>query len=163
MDEPLLTFPDTEFSDWEGLHALLVAAFAYMDARIDPPSSMKQITAENLREKAKAELLLTCKSGDELIAATFVAMHPDSLYIGKLAVREDFRRQGLSRRMIEVIEDFARVKRLPRLVLQTRVELTENHRAFAALGFVKTAETSHAGYDRATSITMTKDCRQKPR
>ena len=36
----------------------------------------------------------------------------------------------------------------------TRIELTENHATFAALGFAKVAETAHPGYKRATSITL---------
>ena len=43
---------------------------------------------------------------------------------------------------------------LPVLELQTRVELTENHATFRALGFVEVARTAHPGYDRPTSITF---------
>jgi hypothetical protein len=38
--------------------------------------------------------------------------------------------------------------------LQTRVELVENHAAFSRMGFAKTGESAHPGYDRPTSITM---------
>ena len=44
----------------------------------------------------------------------------------------------------------------PLIELQTRVELTANHRAFRALGFVETGRTAHQGYDRPTSVTMRK-------
>src|SRR6185295_4788841 len=44
----------------------------------------------------------------------------------------------------------------PAMELDTRIELVENHKTFAAFGFVKTAERSHAGYTRATFITMQK-------
>ena len=40
--------------------------------------------------------------------------------------------------------------------METRIELTENHATFARLGFVKTAETAHPGYDGPTSITMSR-------
>ena len=42
------------------------------------------------------------------------------------------------------------------LELETRIELTENHETFAALGFVKVSEGAHPGYDRTTFITMRK-------
>jgi hypothetical protein len=42
---------------------------------------------------------------------------------------------------------------LDHLELQTRVELTENHATFRAMGFVETGRTAHPGYDR-TSITF---------
>jgi len=34
------------------------------------------------------------------------------------------------------------------------VELVENHAAFAKMGFVRTGESAHPGYDRPTSITL---------
>ena len=43
---------------------------------------------------------------------------------------------------------------LLRLELETRIELTENHEAFAKLGFVKIAERSHVGHQRVTAIAM---------
>jgi len=39
---------------------------------------------------------------------------------------------------------------------ETRIELVENHATFAALGFHIADKTAHPGYDRATSITMTR-------
>lgn len=46
-----------------------------------------------------------------------------------------------------------------RLVLQTRVELVENHEAFTRLGFSITAHTAHEGFDRPTSVTMVRSVR----
>jgi MoxR-like ATPase len=40
--------------------------------------------------------------------------------------------------------------------LEARIELTENHETFAALGFSRVAESAHPGFDRPTSITMRK-------
>jgi hypothetical protein len=48
----------------------------------------------------------------------------------------------------------ARALGRPLLELQTRVELTENHAIFAALGFREVGRTAHPGYDRPTSVTM---------
>ena len=45
---------------------------------------------------------------------------------------------------------------LTTLELQSRIELLENHAAFTAMGFVKTAETAHPGYDRPTTFTFRK-------
>ncbi|WP_267905874.1 hypothetical protein [Marinomonas transparens] len=41
-------------------------------------------------------------------------------------------------------------------MMEVRIELIENQQTFARFGFVKTAETSHAGYDRPTSVVMEK-------
>ena len=85
----------------------------------------------------------------------------DCLYLGKLAVSPLDRKKGLARRLIEHAETRAVAQGYGKLQLQTRIELTENHLFFQRLGFVKTAETRHHGYDRTTSITMEKRIRGK--
>ncbi|MBS3978299.1 MAG: hypothetical protein KGZ77_00675 [Rhodobacteraceae bacterium] len=61
------------------------------------------------------------------------------------------RNPGASGRVLRA-EVRARVLRLAALELQTRVELVENRRAFAAMGFIETGPTAHPGFDRPTSI-----------
>ena len=48
---------DIGFEDFTALHELLVSAFAYMDERIDPPSSLHRLNSETLRDKAESEYL----------------------------------------------------------------------------------------------------------
>ena len=74
----------------------------------------------------------------------------------KLAVWPERQGQGTGHRLMQAAEDLARRSGLAALELETRIELTENHTTFAALGFVKTAELAHAGYDRPTYIRMQK-------
>jgi GNAT superfamily N-acetyltransferase len=80
----------------------------------------------------------------------------DALYLGRLAVAAAHRGSGLARALVAAAEAEARARGLGTLELQIRIELTENHAAFARLGFAKTGETAHDGYDRPTSITMRK-------
>ena len=47
-----------DFAEWETLLALLRRAFAYMEGRVDPPSSLTRMDAAALRDKAGAEALL---------------------------------------------------------------------------------------------------------
>ncbi|MEL7464557.1 MAG: GNAT family N-acetyltransferase [Pseudomonadota bacterium] len=142
--------------DWPAIHRLLTDAFAYMEGRIDPPSSLHRMTAEDLRRSATPAFI--AESGEKILGCAFAAPKDDALYLGKLAVREDMRGAGLAQRLIAMAEDEARRLGLDALELETRIELTENHGAFAALGFVKTGETAHPGYDRPTSVTMRKFC-----
>ena len=90
------------------------------------------------------------------MACIFLTPKPDCLYVGKLAVTEDARGNGYARQLIDLAEDRARALGLPRLELETRIELHENHAAFARLGFTKTAEAAHEGFSRPTFIIMQK-------
>lgn len=145
-----------DFDRWEELHALLMASFAYMADRIDPPSSLLGMDARTLAEKAKAETLLLAVEDGRIAGCVFLRREPDALYVGKLAVDDAFRGNGIARRLFAIAEDEARAADLPFLELQTRIELTENHETFSRLGFVRTGATAHDGYDRPTSVTMRK-------
>lgn len=133
------------------------SAFAYMDGRVDPPSSIHRLSLSDIRTKAEAGDILGAYQDGSLVGCVTLSWRERDLYIGKLAVDEALRGNGIARRLVEAAESRARAAGLRQLVLESRIELTENHAAFARLGFVRTGTSAHAGYDRPTSITMTKD------
>jgi GNAT superfamily N-acetyltransferase len=126
------------------VHGLLVEAFAYMDGRIDPPSSMTKLTIVELLD-GPGEVWVV---GDPIVACVVLTPTDESLYLGKLAVRNSERGSGLARVLINHAEHCAQQLGLPILELQTRIELTENQRTFASMGFVEhdepLTEASHA-------------------
>jgi GNAT superfamily N-acetyltransferase len=156
MTEVRIARAGEDFSDWTGLLALLHEAFAYMEPRIDPPSSLHRLTPASIANKSQDETLLLAMDGDELVGCVFAVPKGDALYVGKLAVRSSRQGKGVGRRLMDAAEELARKSGLAYLELSTRIELAENHATFAAMGFVKTAETSHPGYERTTAITMRK-------
>lgn len=140
--------------DLVGALALIRESFAYMDGRIDPPSSIHRLTLDALtRQSVTAEVWVI---GNPVEATVVLTPQDDSLYIGKLAVAAPLRRRGHARHLIELAEHRARVLALPWLELQVRVELVDNQQGFSRLGFSETRRTTHAGFDRPTSITMRK-------
>jgi GNAT superfamily N-acetyltransferase len=146
--------PPAPFDDWHGVLALLRAAFAGMQGRIDPPSSLNDMDAGALRAKARGETLLTVYEGARLAGCAFLRLETDAVYIGKIAVLPECQRRGIGRAILDRARAFARQNGKAALTLQTRVELTENHRVFAANGFVEVERTAHPGFDRPTSIIM---------
>lgn len=134
--------------------SLIRKSFAFMDGRIDPPSSMHRLTEETVADHAARHEIWALATPP--LAVVFLTVKPGRLYLGKLAVDAGLRGQGLARRLVAQAETRARALGLPVVDLETRVELVENHATFAKLGFVQTGETAHPGYDRPTSITMQK-------
>ena len=147
----------TDFEDYAALHALLTDAFAYMEGRIDPPSSLAALTVSGLRGKAAEEDLFLLRHAGAPIGCLFGAIRGEAYYIGKLAVAQSHRNFGLARALIAAAEAQARLKGCRALELQTRVELAENQATFAALGFVQAGATAHPGYARPTSLTFRRD------
>ncbi|MBI1217306.1 MAG: GNAT family N-acetyltransferase [Rhodobacteraceae bacterium] len=142
--------------DWGAVLALIRDAFAGMEGRIDPPSSMHRLTEADIAAQAETGEVWVIEAAGAPVACIFLTVKPGSLYLGKLAVADDWRGRGLARRLVETAAARARALGLPALELQTRVELTENHATFRAMGFTMTAATAHEGYTRPTSLTFRK-------
>ncbi|WP_127559115.1 GNAT family N-acetyltransferase [Nioella ostreopsis] len=153
MCDPVLLNPD-DFDDWPGLLDLLQQAFAFMQGRIDPPSSLADMTSASLKQKAKDEDLFLILRKTRPVACLFGRPDGQDYYIGKLAVANDARGQGLARLLIDAAARQARHEGCSGLRLQTRVELRENHRTFRAMGFHLIGASAHPGYARATSLTF---------
>lgn len=140
--------------DWEHLLSMLRSSYAYMDSRIDPPSSLGHMTAFDLERKASDETLIAASVAGDLIGCVFCRPSDGWLYVGKLAVKPDQQGQGVGRLLLGEARLLALNLGLQGLELETRVELIENHEAFAKMGFVKVADQMHPGYSRVTSIRM---------
>lgn len=132
--------------------SLIRTAFAGMEGRIDPPSSANRLTTDDLRAAAEAGEVWAVEANDRPVGAMVLTFRQDSLYLGKLAVDAAWRRQGFARALVRVAARRAKERSLPAVELQTRVELTENHRAFQAMGFIRTGESAHPGFDRPTTV-----------
>ncbi len=150
-----------EFKDWDMLLDLIQQAYAYMDARIDPPSSMHRLTVESLIKKAAEETLLLAWENDHLRGCAFLREQEDSYYVGKLAVKRNDQGKGIGQKIIEACIQAAARNGKGDLELETRVELIENHVFFEMMGFIKTGETSHEGYTRPTAFKMRRAAGEK--
>ena len=139
-------------SDFGPVLRLIQSEFAYMEGRIDPPSSMRDLTEQALAAAPEVWAL-----GDPPVACMVLTPKDNFLYLGRLAVAARHRGQGLARRLVSHAETRAAALGLAGVELQTRVELIENQQAFRAMGFVETARTAHRGYARPTSITFRKE------
>jgi N-acetylglutamate synthase-like GNAT family acetyltransferase len=149
-----ITIAPSAFDRWSELLALLRSSFEYMNGQIDPPSSLDRMNEAELKTKAIKERLIIAEHQGRLIGCAYADIRSECVYVGKVAVDELHRGQGVARKLFNAAESIAIQSDLLLLQLQTRVELTQNHQVFGALGFEKVAETAHSGYLRPTSITM---------
>jgi N-acetylglutamate synthase-like GNAT family acetyltransferase len=143
-----------DFNDWERVRLLILDAFAYMGPRIDPPSSALRLSKQSVQAHAESGALLLAHRAGDLVGCVFAHQKNDALYISKLAVSPPLQHAGIGRKLVEAARGEARLRGIGMLELETRIELTENHAAFTRMGFVKTAETSHEGFNRMTGIVM---------
>jgi len=92
--------------DWQAILTLIQTEFAFMEGRIDPPSSMHRLTLGTISDHAQTGEIWAM--GPTPIACVFLTPKPDVLYVGKLAVAASHRRHGLARILIELAATRAR-------------------------------------------------------
>ncbi len=154
MPDPILR--PLALDDAGAAAALIRAAFAAQRLATDPPSSALRETAENLAAHLVANGGAAAQAANGLVGLVLWAERDDGLYLGRLAVLEEWRGGGLARRLIGEAEAEARRRGLPRLHLRVRLALDANRRLFAACGFTAIGSGAHPGYAAPTYAVMEK-------
>ncbi len=144
-------------SDADAVAALVRAAFAAQAVMTDPLPSALRVTAADVAAHLRRGGGGAVAVVDAGLAGSVLWEDKDGgLYVSRMAVAPAWRRRGVARMLMAAAEEAARVLRLPRVHLATRLVLTDNRRLFAACGFVETEQTAHPGYAEPTSVTMEK-------
>lgn len=151
---PAITRVGPGYGRWAEVLDLIRAAFATMEGRIDPPSSVHRLTLEAMAAMAAEGAVFVMEEGARPVGCVFCRRRGERLYLTKLAVSPQRQRAGLGRALLAAAEAEARARGLVALEVQTRIELAETHAAFGALGFIEVGRTAHPGFDRPTSITL---------
>ena len=81
--------------DWPALPALIARAFAAMEGRIDPPSSVHRLTADDLARMAEVGEVWVI--GTPPSACMVLTPKAGALYLGKLAVDPGHQGKGFGR------------------------------------------------------------------
>jgi ribosomal protein S18 acetylase RimI-like enzyme len=139
------------------LHRLVQDAFA--DLPIDPPSGVLKETLADFRDRLQRETALVAEGLDPpnsgaLLGSMFCIEQNGSLYVGRLAVRPDFRRRGVASALLDAAKAEARRRGIGRLTLSTRIALADNVALFRRHGFQIVAATCHPGFSDPTSYDM---------
>jgi hypothetical protein len=67
-----------DFADWEAVRTLIHDAFAYMEGRIDPPSSALRLTPQSMAADAASGVLLLAGLGCTLVGCVFIRRKADA-------------------------------------------------------------------------------------
>src|SRR5262245_39326281 len=81
------------------IHAFTQAIFGALD--IDPPSGVLKETEANFAARLRDETCFVVEEGGLLIASMFCRRDGDALYVGRLAVAPQFRRQGIANALVD--------------------------------------------------------------
>jgi len=89
-----------------------------------------------------------------VVGAVLWEVEDGALYISRVSVDPDCRRQGIARALMDEAEREARRRGLPRMTLGVRLELEENRQLFRSCGFEDLEFRRHEGYAEPTWVLM---------
>ena len=157
MNATILVKSFSDTSRVAELHRLVQGAFASLP--IDPPSGVLKETLADFEKRLETETALVAEALDPpdkgaLVGSMFCIEEDDALYVGRLAVRNDFRRRGVASALLDAAKAECRRRGFGRVTLSTRIALADNIALFRRHGFVIIAETCHPGFSHPTSYDM---------
>jgi ribosomal protein S18 acetylase RimI-like enzyme len=149
-------------ADAAAIAGLVNAAFAQYRGRLVPEAGALAESAASiaahLAMPAGAAVALRTDDGGGLYIAGTVLFRPEGpdLYLGRLSVPPHGRGRGVAGALVRFVEDEARRRGCPGIVLGVRIALPDNQRLFRRHGFAEVSRHAHDGYDTPTWIRMRK-------
>jgi ribosomal protein S18 acetylase RimI-like enzyme len=133
---------------------LVRRAFVAQSRPTLPPSSALQETPATIADHLALEGGAVLESGGRLIGALLWAEEEGGLYLSRLSVDPQHRRQGVARALLDEAERETRRRGLPLMHLGVRLALEDNRRLFRSCGFEETTLHRHEGFDEPTWVRM---------
>jgi predicted N-acetyltransferase YhbS len=158
---PAITIRAAMAVEAEAVWQLTLEAYLPDRARLHPPSGVFRETVADVQRAMDEGMVYVAERAGAIVGAVRVqpARGQQALYCGRLAVLPAARRQGIGTALMERVERHARESGYPALVLGVRLELPDNMRFYARLGYRVVGEESHPGYTRPTFAWLRKDLR----
>ncbi|AXO16019.1 GNAT family N-acetyltransferase [Thalassospira indica] len=146
---------------FERLVEILLAAFAFQDDIVDPPSSAKSVSVSELQWRFARDTLFVARDGNgNIIGQIWIEDVGKDAYLYKLSVDPEVKGSGIGKVLVEAACAFARDRGKQYMRLSVRIELEDNIGFFKSRGFAIAGEGVHDGYDRTTFWKMARDLRQ---
>lgn len=135
MDIAGIVLRDLRPGDAPAAVAVVHAAFADVEAKLDPPPSAARETAGNVVAWLASGGGAVALEGDQIVGVVLWTDRDGGIYVARLAVLPRWQRRGVARALLAHAEAAARACGAPYLHLGTRLALTGNRRLFAVAGF----------------------------
>ncbi len=145
--------------DASSLACVLYSAFAEYEASYTQEAFRATTpTAEQIRNRIDEGPIWVALVKDRVVGTVSAVPKGTALYIRSMAILPTARGQGLGRKLLEYVEEYANEKGLERLWLSTTPFLTRAIRLYERYGFQQSEEGPHELY-RTPLYTMIKTLR----
>lgn len=142
--------------DIPGLTTLIRKAFAEYEGKLDPPSSAKHESEQRVKAELNEGGALVYEQAGEIVGCVFYNLYEEHIYLRRLSVAPEHRRQGIASALLEAGEEFGRSQKLPEARLSVRIVLKDNIDFYQRRGYRHFSYGTHAGYKQPTFVTLSK-------
>ncbi len=140
------------------IHDLTRASFATLRGRLDPPSGADAETVADVEAAMRRGGAVIAWDGATPVGAARWLVAEEALYVGRVAVLPDHRRQRVASALMRFLEDLAPTLGCDAVRVGVRASLPENVALYRSLGYeVVSIEPHEPGPDRV--VTMRKRVR----
>ncbi len=133
---------------------LIRRAFAAQPRPTNPPSSALKETAATITAHLARGGGAVLERDGRAVGAVLWEVEAGALYISRVSVDPESRRQGIARALVDEAEREARRRGMSRMTLGVRLELEENRQLFRSCGFEDFEFRRHEGYTEPTWVLM---------
>jgi predicted N-acetyltransferase YhbS len=133
------------------------AGFEEYRGRLDPPSGAHDETIETIQRKMQNASAVVALADEKIVGCVLVEIENDHIYLGRLAVLPEFRKQGIARKLMAWAETRAHALGFTRVQLGVRLALPENLAYFQKLGYRISKYEHHSGFAEPTFATLEKE------
>ncbi len=139
------------------LVSILHAAFAEYEGQLDPPSGVHNETIDTVLQKLQEGHAVLAFLDAEAVGCVFYEPESDYVYLGRLSVLPQHRKQGVARALIDYVEQQAVILQRPRVLLGVRTAIPRLQAYYARLGYHLLRYAMHEGYSEPTYAILEKE------
>lgn len=142
--------------DIPAITMIIRKAFAEYEGKLDPPSSAKYESEQRVKADLNEGGALVYEQAGEIVGCIFYHLYKDHIYLRRLSVAPEHRRQGIASALLEAGEEFGRNQKLPEARLSVRIVLEDNINFYQRRGYRHFGYGTHEGYQQPTFVNLAK-------
>ena len=146
----------SRLEDIPGILGVIQAAFAQYRGLLDPPSSAEHKTLAIVAQELETAEALVAEHDRQVVGCAFHRPRGDSVYLDRLAVAPEHRRQGLGHQLMMEVERRALETGHRKVTLAVRLPLRDLQTYYRRQGYVAIGYGTHPGYPTHTYVNMEK-------
>jgi GNAT superfamily N-acetyltransferase len=148
-------------ADAPAIVQVLHAAFEEYLPLLDPPSGVHRETPESVAGRMATGRWMLAEHDGRAVACVFYEPRESYVYLGRLAVLPQYRKQGIGRALIDFVEGRARELGPARVRLGVRLALAELRARYERMGYRVVEYHTHAGCSQPTFVSLEKELERR--